>query len=68
MAYRMILVRSVKGDTFHLPECKVPGARIPWHWADDRTYLQVLEGIHGLGVYACARCLPPTYMPAPEDR
>lgn len=64
----MILNRSLKGDTFHLPDCTVSGVKRPWLWARSRTYLEVLEDIHGLSVYPCTRCLGPTYMPPPEDR
>ena len=64
----MRLLLSAKGDTFHIPGCTVYGSRQIWLWATHKTYLQVLEGVHGMKIYPCAKCLPPTYMPAPEDR
>jgi hypothetical protein len=64
----MNLLISRDGKTFHLPSCTTQGSRQVWRWATSKTYLQVLEGVHGMGIYSCARCLPPNYMPPPEDR
>lgn len=62
----MELYRSRNGKVFHLPDCGVSGERNEWLWARPFTYLQVLEGIHGLGVHPCKTCLPPHRTP-PEE-
>ena len=65
----MNLLLSRNRKTFHKPGCAAMGYLAkPWKEVKNLTYLQVLETTHGLGIYPCGRCLPPTYMPLPEER
>lgn len=61
------LYRARNGKIFHAPECWAAGERSEWLWARSRTYLQVLEDSHGLNIYPCKHCLPPTYNPLTDE-